>query len=634
MARRDRTFQKQPLSTTQKTTTNNSWLLSRSFSTDTSQQEETVVSKQDNPSQTFNFNQIAVGAHQVTSPSQPVQAKLNIGEPGDKYEQEADRVASEVVQRIESGQIDQQPEEIQRSASMGQPVQRNSNIVSGPANSEFESQLNQSRQGGSPLAPQLRGQMESAIGADFSGVRIHNDTQSDYLNRSIQARAFTTGQDVFFSQGAYNPSSRSGKELIAHELTHVVQQGAPALQQKTEDSRNRPVSEGIQAPAEALSLQRRLHVTRTDGAIQRKGGFKDKLKGFLGLSKENPEETESLLGHQQEESDQEDESLDFGTFQLDDDNSIELSSDSVKITVGDHEFVLSRSQLQLQSGIDKKFEAAAGYDLAFTVPLGPLAPLALGFTLSFGAGAEATLNFTGTLIGNTSSASLHVEGEGAAGANVSAGAGVGVGISSGFASVTSGLKASLAAETKGSLKVEGDAATNSDLVNAGTKAAVALSGAIKAALDGAVTLSIAIFSKEFSVTFKEWTLGNVDWSKTIADIGQQESFLPSKSDLGITDNQTKDIFEAMDPAPTKTQKKWVAKLYEDHQTALAAAEELREAGVDIEEPTFWDIVDGYEEQTVYKIQNKRIVKATRSEVMPLMTTHLMEQMEALKNIDE
>jgi hypothetical protein len=66
--------------------------------------------------------------------------------------------------------------------------------------------------------------MERSFGADFSGVRVHADAEADSLNRSVQARAFTTGHDLFFRRGEYNPQSRSGQELIAHELTHVVQQ--------------------------------------------------------------------------------------------------------------------------------------------------------------------------------------------------------------------------------------------------------------------------------------------------------------------------------------------------------------------------------------------------------------------------
>jgi hypothetical protein len=66
--------------------------------------------------------------------------------------------------------------------------------------------------------------MEREFGADFGGVRVHTGAQADILARSIQAKAFTTGQDVFFRQGAYEPGLRGGQELIAHELTHVVQQ--------------------------------------------------------------------------------------------------------------------------------------------------------------------------------------------------------------------------------------------------------------------------------------------------------------------------------------------------------------------------------------------------------------------------
>jgi hypothetical protein len=80
--------------------------------------------------------------------------------------------------------------------------------------------------------------MGQAMGADFSGVKVHTDSQSDQLNQSIQAKAFTTGQDVFFRQGAYEPSSRGGQELIAHELTHVVQQNGGAVQRSPEIQRD------------------------------------------------------------------------------------------------------------------------------------------------------------------------------------------------------------------------------------------------------------------------------------------------------------------------------------------------------------------------------------------------------------
>jgi hypothetical protein len=74
--------------------------------------------------------------------------------------------------------------------------------------------------------------MERALGADLSGVRIHADRRADELSRLLQARAFTTGQHVFFRRGAYDPVSSGGRALLAHELTHVVQQrgAAPVVQ--------------------------------------------------------------------------------------------------------------------------------------------------------------------------------------------------------------------------------------------------------------------------------------------------------------------------------------------------------------------------------------------------------------------
>lgn len=624
MAHRTHDSKKQPSSVIQQTIKSTSSLpSSRPFTSDSSQTVTTPG--------TVNGGQNST----LSSLSQfPIQGKLNIGEPNDKYEQEADRVASEVVQRIQNGTIAQPLDDNTISPIRRSPVQRDNGIISGSASNEFENQLNQARQGGRSLEPDVRGQMESAIGADFSGVKVHNDVQSDQLNRSIQAKAFTTGQDVFFKQGAYNPGSRSGQELIAHELTHVVQQGAPTLQQKTETTQNHSLSKTVQQ--EPLSLQRKPQIPHVGPYIQRDGdGLLDKVKNFFKPSPV-PEEQQSLLSQEtsQDETEQSNESTNLVNIDTGDDDLVEINSDSIKITIGDREYTLSRSQVQAKTEAQKEFGVSNGYQLAFTVPIGPLAPLALGFNLSFDAGANATLTFTGEVVGSSSDASLHLEGEGKAGANVSAGAGVGVGVTSGIASATCGANAKLTAEAEGSLKVEGDVATNSNLVNSGTQATINLSGAIKAAIEGAITLSVAIFSKDFSVTLKEWTLGNANWNKTIMDIGQKDSFLPTKSDLGMLDDKTKDIFKALDPAPTSTQKKWIAKLYADYNTAVASARELQKEGVDIEEPTFWDVVDSYEEQKVYKIINKRIVEATGLEVMPLMTTHLMEQMEVLSNIDE
>ncbi len=206
--------------------------------------------------------------------SMPIQAKLNIGEPNDKYEKEADDTATKVVQQINSSsqggsvqkqesmesedeELQMKPEisKIQRQESMEDEdeelqmkpeiseiqrqetiedeneelqtkslVQRRENLNGGEASTDLESSIQSARGGGQSLDPNLQAQMGQAMGADFSGVKVHTDAQADQLNKSIQAKAFTTGQDLFFRQGAYEPSSRGGQELIAHELTHVVQQ--------------------------------------------------------------------------------------------------------------------------------------------------------------------------------------------------------------------------------------------------------------------------------------------------------------------------------------------------------------------------------------------------------------------------
>ncbi|MEH2090787.1 eCIS core domain-containing protein [Nostoc sp.] len=101
-----------------------------------------------------------------------------------------------------------------------------------PATSDLETSIQQERGSGQTLSDDIRQPMEQAFGTDFSSVKIHTDSRSDQLNQSIQARAFTTGQDIFFRQGEYAPESHGGKELLAHELTHVVQQNGSALGRK------------------------------------------------------------------------------------------------------------------------------------------------------------------------------------------------------------------------------------------------------------------------------------------------------------------------------------------------------------------------------------------------------------------
>ncbi|MGG6296320.1 DUF4157 domain-containing protein [Leptolyngbya sp. AN02str] len=105
------------------------------------------------------------------------------------------------------------------------------------ASDDLESAIQQSRGGGQPLADSIRKPMEQAFGGvNFRGVKVHTNAQSDQFNRSIQAKAFTTGQDIFFRQGAYQPTSQGGQELLAHELTHVVQQNGSGIQRSPQSN--------------------------------------------------------------------------------------------------------------------------------------------------------------------------------------------------------------------------------------------------------------------------------------------------------------------------------------------------------------------------------------------------------------
>lgn len=205
-----------------------------------------------------------------SSPLHPkpwLQRKLTLGQPGDKYEREADRIASQVVQTInppaskeniirQSIQRENGLEGVMFAKGFQAAIQRKQAIAGGEASSDLESAINKARGSGQPLNAGLQQSMGQAMRADFSGVRVHTDTQSDQLNQSIQARAFTTGQDVFFRQGAYQPENRAGQELIAHELTHVIQQNSGAVRRQSQFRKNDELLHGqFEANAKPMQLQ-------------------------------------------------------------------------------------------------------------------------------------------------------------------------------------------------------------------------------------------------------------------------------------------------------------------------------------------------------------------------------------------
>ncbi|MEZ4728412.1 MAG: DUF4157 domain-containing protein [Caldilineaceae bacterium] len=89
--------------------------------------------------------------------------------------------------------------------------------------------INRARGGGQALDTSVQAKMGESMGADFSGVRVHTGSESHALNEQLNAKAFTTGSGIFFRDGAYSPQSSGGQELLAHELTHVVQQSTGAV---------------------------------------------------------------------------------------------------------------------------------------------------------------------------------------------------------------------------------------------------------------------------------------------------------------------------------------------------------------------------------------------------------------------
>jgi len=102
-----------------------------------------------------------------------------------------------------------------------------------PINANVSSNIQSSMAVGSPLPTTVRRFMEPRFGADFSGVRIHTGNESANLNRQLNAQAFTVSNHIFFGKDRLNPENPEGKELIAHELTHTIQQGAAV--QRSED---------------------------------------------------------------------------------------------------------------------------------------------------------------------------------------------------------------------------------------------------------------------------------------------------------------------------------------------------------------------------------------------------------------
>ena len=193
---------------------------------------------------------------------------LEVSSPSDRYEHEAERVADQVMRTPES--------RVQRVCDCGggppsrqtqETIERRDrvqteNVGSGePTQTSTPPRVHEALAArGDPLDPGTRRFMESRIGYDFSGVRVHTDARADSATTAIGARAFTVGADVVFRGGEFAPHTRSGRALLAHELAHVVQQRAATRIDGASDE-----AAGHRSPGNRLAERERA------GPVQRAG---------------------------------------------------------------------------------------------------------------------------------------------------------------------------------------------------------------------------------------------------------------------------------------------------------------------------------------------------------------------------
>jgi hypothetical protein len=207
--------------------------------------------------------------HSKSKLSAPIQMKMSVTAADDQHEHEADSVAANVISKINSGEVQREREaalqakridraeeeelmmkridraeeeelmmkRIDRAEEeelMMKPIQRASSRDGFDVSDDIEQRIESSRGGGSTLDDTTRENMEGAFGADFSNVRVHTDSEAANLTSAVQARAFTTGSDIYFNEG----ESPNNQELLAHELTHTIQQGAVVQTQRKEQDNN------------------------------------------------------------------------------------------------------------------------------------------------------------------------------------------------------------------------------------------------------------------------------------------------------------------------------------------------------------------------------------------------------------
>lgn len=147
-----------------------------------------------------------------------VQAKLEISQPGDSSELQADKVADAVSR----GDVNMSRMTMEQAGSEISMKGEGGTLTTTP---EFDQQLEGTKGAGQGLDESTKSELEQHTGTDLSGVKVHTDSTASAMSEGINAKAFTHGQDIYFRDGNYSPGTPEGKSLLAHEVTHTVQQG-------------------------------------------------------------------------------------------------------------------------------------------------------------------------------------------------------------------------------------------------------------------------------------------------------------------------------------------------------------------------------------------------------------------------
>ena len=172
----------------------------------------------------------------------PAQA-LVVSSPSDAAEREAEKVGRRVMSMSPPGPAAAPRVGKPEAAKIARAAAPAPGPPAGAIDPEIGRELEAAQSGGSHLPMAIRNHMERSFHADFSPVRIHTDERAARLSVRLAARAFTRGNHIFFARGAFSPETRSGGELIAHELTHTIQQRAVVQHAQVQRAANPEISE-------------------------------------------------------------------------------------------------------------------------------------------------------------------------------------------------------------------------------------------------------------------------------------------------------------------------------------------------------------------------------------------------------